>query len=169
MEQSPSHIIHSKWSKNFSDEEMIKDWTITEDDKKEVTRYRSNFRLFIAIQICSVRLYGRFLTDVNHLSPRIISYINSQLDLSPSLSINTPNREATFSEQRKNILAYLRFSKYDDKAQLKIKTWLKQQAKQGFLPDNLIERAEQYLLNSKIILPGRSVIERLTVSVCGCS
>ena len=64
---------------DFSDEEMARDWTLSEADKKEVNRYRTNSRLFIAIQLCAVRLYGRFLVEVNELSPRIVSYLNSQL------------------------------------------------------------------------------------------
>lgn len=152
--------------RDFSDEEMARDWTISETDKKEINRYRTNFRLFIAIQLCAIRLYGRFLEEINDLSPRILSYLNSQLDLPPSLTINTPDRDATSSEQRKNILSYLGFSKYDDKAQSRLRTWLAKQAEQGFLPDDLFLRTERYLLSAKVILPGPSVIERLIISVC---
>lgn len=60
-----------KFPQDFSDEEMARDWTLSESDKKEVSRYRVNSRLFIAIQICVTRLYGRFLMEVNDLSPRI--------------------------------------------------------------------------------------------------
>jgi hypothetical protein len=103
-------------SQNFSDEEMARDWTLSETDKKEVNRYRTYSRLFIAIQLCAVRLYGRFLVEVNDLSSRIVSYLNNQLELPSSLTINAPDLDATFSEQRKNILTYLGFSKYDDTA-----------------------------------------------------
>jgi hypothetical protein len=54
---------------DFSDEEMARDWTLSEADKMEVNRYRTNSRLFITIQLCAVRLYGRFLVEVNDLSP----------------------------------------------------------------------------------------------------
>lgn len=152
---------------NFSDEEMARDWTLSEADKKEVNRYRINSRLFIAIQLCAVRLYGRFLVEVNDLSPRIVSYLNSQLELPPpSLTINTPDRDATFSEQRKNILTFLGFSKYDDNAQTSLEKWLSKQAEQAYLPDELFLRAEQYLLNAKVIWPGPSIMERLIISVC---
>lgn len=130
---------------DFSDEEMARDWTLSDADQKEVNRYRTNSRLFIAIQLCAVRLYGCFLVEVNDLSPHIVSYLNSQLDLPPSLIINTPDRDATFSEQRKNILTYLGFSKYDDNAQASLEKWLSKQAEQGYLPDELFLRAEQYL------------------------
>tara|TARA_B100000745_G_scaffold124562_1_gene81120 strand:+ start:5795 stop:7021 length:1227 start_codon:yes stop_codon:yes gene_type:complete len=151
---------------DFSDEEMVRDWTLSEADKKEVNRYRINSRLFITIQLCAVRLYGRFLVEVNDLSPRIVSYLNSQLELPPALTINAPERDATFSEQRKNILTYLGFSKYDNNAQANLEKWLSKQAEQGYLPDELFLRAEQYLLTAKVILPGPSVMERLIISVC---
>ena len=145
---------------------MARDWTLSEADKKEVNRYRTHSRLFIAIQLCALRLYGRFLVEVNDLSPRIVSYLSHQLELPPSLTINTPGRDATFSEQRKNILTYLGFSKYDDAAQTSLEKWLTKQAEQGCLPDELFLRAAQHLLNAKVILPGSSILERLIISVC---
>ena len=43
---------------DFSDEEMVRDWTLSDEDLREVSRYRFNSRLFIAVQLCAVRLYG---------------------------------------------------------------------------------------------------------------
>lgn len=157
----PTKLLH-----NFSDEEMIRDWTLSHADKQEVCRYQTNSRLFIAIQFCAVRIYGRFLVKVNELSPRIVNYLSSQMELPPALTIRIPKREATFSEQRKNILAYLGFSKYDNQIQSRLQSWLIKQVEQGYLPDDLYLRTEQYLLNAKVILPGASVIERLIISVC---
>lgn len=93
----------------FSDEEMARDWTLSKEDQNELGNFSKKFRLFMAIQLCAIRLYGRFLIDVNELSPRIVNYLNSQLHLPPSLSISLPHREATLSEQRKSILRYLVF------------------------------------------------------------
>ena len=42
----------------FSDEEMVKDWTLSAADKAEVSQHRPNYQLFIAIQLCAVRLCG---------------------------------------------------------------------------------------------------------------
>lgn len=151
---------------HFSDEEMARDWTLSDSDQQEVSRYRINSRLFVAIQLCAVRLYGRFLKEVSDLSPRIVSYLHSQLKLPPSLSIATPEREATYLTQRKNILNYLGFSKYDTAAQVKLRTWLEQYAREGLLPNELFLRAEHYLLSEKIMLPGPSVMERLIIRIC---
>ena len=143
----------------FSDEEMARDWTLSEADRQEVGRYRKNSRLFIAIQLCAVRLYGRFLNDVHDLSPRIVNYLNSQLDLPPSLTIQMPNREATILAHRKNILTYLGFRRFDDTAQKELSHWIEQQARQGSLPNDLFHQAESYLFEKRILLPGPSTIE----------
>lgn len=155
-----------KLPQDFSDEEMARDWTLSDADKKEIGRYRKSSRLFIGIQLSSVRLYGRFLAEANGLSPRIVSYLNNQLGLPPSLTLPIPEREATFSEHRKNILNYLGFSKYDDKAEARLQKWLEQQALQANLPDELFIRAERHLLSERIVLPGTTVLERLVISVC---
>ncbi|EJG8054825.1 Tn3 family transposase, partial [Escherichia coli] len=50
--------------------------------------------------------------------------------------------------------------------QSNLKLWLVKQAEKGFLPDALFLRAEQYLLSSRVILPGPTIIERLIISTC---
>ena len=152
--------------KESSDEEMARDWTLSEADRQEVGKYRTNSRLFIAIQLCAARLYGRFLNDVHDLSPRIVNYLNSQLDLPPSMTIQTPDRKATVVEHRKNILTYLGFRRFDDIAQKELSHWIEQQAHQGALPNELFHQAESYLFDKCILLPGPSTIERLIIRIC---
>ena len=72
---------------HVSDEEMVKDWTLLEGDQQEIERYRKGYRLYVAIQICAVRLYGRFLNQVHDLSPDIVNYLGQQLDLPPSMTV----------------------------------------------------------------------------------
>ena len=81
---------------DFADEELARDWTLAEGDREEIGKYRKSFRLYMAIQLCAVRLYGRFLTPVHDVSPRIANYLGSQLDLPPSLQVHVPEREATY-------------------------------------------------------------------------
>jgi hypothetical protein len=109
----------------FSDEEMARDWTLSAGDRKELGTYRTTFRLFLAVQLCAVRLYGRFLNSVHDLSPRILNYLGSQLGLPPSLTIEVPERKATYTEHRKNLLDYLGFQKFDERGQSQLTTWLK--------------------------------------------
>jgi len=151
---------------DFSDEEMTRDWTLSNADKKAISNYRKIFRLHIAIQICAVRLYGRFLNQSHNLSPQIVNYLGQQLDLPPSLAVQTPEREATYLAHRQNVLKHLGFRKFDETTQANLEVWLEQKARLGLLPDELFQQAEHHLLDQRILLPGPSVLERLIIHIC---
>lgn len=150
----------------FSEEEMTRDWTLSANDKAEINKYRKRFRLHMAIQICAVRLYGRFLNQVHDLSPQIVNYLGQQLDLPPSLAVEIPEREATYLEHRQTVLKHLGFQRFDEGAQTQLEAWLEQKARLGLLPDELFQQAEHYLLDHHILLPGPSVLERLIIHIC---
>jgi len=136
----------------FSDEEMVRDWTLSQRDCQVVNKYRKQYRLGFAIQLCAMRLYGRFLNQLHDLSPRVISYLSSQLDLPPTLSVDVPEREATLLEHRNNILKYLGFRRFVNKAEANLDRWIEEHARQGLLPDELFHRAERYLLLNRIVV-----------------
>lgn len=150
----------------FSDEEMVRDWTLSRRDCQVVNKYRKQYRLGFAIQLCAMRLYGRFLNQLHDLSPRVISYLSSQLELPPTLTVDVPEREATLLEHRNNILKYLGFQRFDDKVEADLDRWIEKHARQGLLPDELFHRAERYLLLNRIMLPGPSTIERQIIRIC---
>lgn len=150
----------------FSDEEMARDWTLSENDREEIGKYKKNSRLYISIQLCAVRLYGRFLVQIDSVSPRIIAYLVSQLKLPPSLTVEIPEREATYLKQRKNILTYLGFRRFDNNVRIELQHWIKERARNGILPGALFPKVENYLLKKQILLPGSSVLERLIIRVC---
>ena len=81
----------------FSDEEMVRDWTLSRRDCQVVNKYRKQYRLGFAIQLCAMRLYGRFLNQLHDLSPRVISYLSSQLDLPPTLTVDVPEQHPQVS------------------------------------------------------------------------
>jgi TnpA family transposase len=150
----------------LSDEELAKDWTLSECDRQEVEKYREQYRLSVTIQICAVPLYGRFLNQVHDLSPRIVNYLGQQLDLPPSLTVELPERKATSVEHRQNILRYLGFRRFGETEQQQLEAWLQQKTLLGILPDELFQQAEGYLLDRRILLPGPSVLERLIIHIC---
>ena len=158
--------INNSTQKHLSQEEVASCWTLFEKDKIELKQYRRDYRLFVALQLCAVRLYGRFLLNCNGVSPQITNYIALQLNLSPAFTVNTPTRKATLTEQRQNILNYLEFKKFGEKEENQFKSWIETQARKGLLPDKLISLSQQYLLDHKIILPGQTVIERMVTSTC---
>ena len=145
---------------------MVRDWTLSRRDCQVVNKYRKQYRLGFAIQLCAMRLYGRFLNQLHDLSPRVISYLSSQLDHPPTLTVDVPEREATLLEHRNNILKYLGFQRFDDKVEADLDRWIEEHARQGLLPDELFHRAERYLLLNRIMLPGPSTIERQIIRIC---
>ena len=134
-------------------------------DARSLSKHRTNFRLFVALQLCAVRLYGRF-SPGSMRSLRTLSIMWAIADLPPSLALDVPERKATYTDHRQQILTYLGFQKFDDTAHTQLTTWLHQQAQQGLLPGALFPQAEQYLLEHRLLLPGPSVLERLIISVC---
>lgn len=145
---------------------MVRDWTLSVEDKAEIGQYRRKYRLFIAIQLSVVRLYGRFFREVYDLSPHIVTYLNTQLELPPTLTIEQPTRPATLQKYQQDILSYLGFRRFDEAVQTELSAWIESQAKQGVLPQLLFDQTEQYLFDKQILLPGPSTIERLIVHLC---
>ena len=154
------------FAENFSDEEMARDWTLSKTDKKEIGRYRKNARLYVAVQLCAVRLYGRFIQRAGDLSLRIVNYLNTQLGLPTNLFVNINTRKATDSTYRQNILDYLGFQKFNEITEQQLKDWLVLKVQQAQLPDELFIQAQQYLLTNRILLPGPSVLDKLVTRVC---
>jgi hypothetical protein len=113
-----------------------------------------------------MRLYGRFLSQISDLSARVVSYLSHQLSLAPTLAVAVPEREATALLHRNNILKYLGFKRFDDKAAADLDRWVEAHASQGLLPDELFNRAERYLLLNRIVLPGPTTVERQIVRIC---
>ena len=154
------------FTKNFSDEELTRDWTLSAVDVKQIEQITKTFQVYVAIQICAVRLQGNFVDSVLTLSPRVMSYLHYQLKLPPTAFVNEPERRATRSGYHGQILSYLEFGKYNRKSKDEFEEWVKSKAEQGVLPSDILELAEDFLVKKKVILPSRKVLERQIGSLC---
>lgn len=101
------------FTKNFSDEELTRDWTLSFTDIKQIGTITKSYQLYVGLQICAIRLHGNFLDSIQTLSPRVINYLNYQLDLPAEVFADEPVRRATRSDYHGQILTYLDFRKYD--------------------------------------------------------
>ena len=52
----------------FSDEELARDWTLSSADLKFLASFNRRYRVLNAIHCQSIRLYGRFLNEVDRLA-----------------------------------------------------------------------------------------------------
>jgi TnpA family transposase len=153
-------------NRQFSEEEIVRDWSLSAEDKRELARYRKSYRIFIAVQFCSLRLFGRFLQEPNDLQPGIVSHLSKQLSLLPALNFAAPEREATWLEHRKNILEYLDFHVFDTEKRAEMLKWIENKATEGFLPRDLVPKVEAWLLANRVLVPAPTTIERAVVSTC---
>ena len=83
-----------------SSEELVQYWTLSARDQAEVRRCRgeANRRRF-AVQLCTLRAYGRFLPEATPTPVTITNHLARQLDLPLVLFGDLPERLATETEQ----------------------------------------------------------------------
>ena len=149
----------------FSDEELARDWTLSSADLKFLASFNRRYRVLNAIHCQSIRLYGRFLNEVDRLAPKIVTCLAQQLTLPAPLTVTLAARAATTVEHRQASLSYLGYRRYDDAANAALEAWLARESESGDLPKALYERAEQYLREQHIVLPGTSTVERVVWGV----
>ena len=153
-------------SEDPADEELARDWTLSEADKAEVLRCRTNrHRLSFAIQLCVLRAHGRFLSDYEAVGVRITNHLCRQLDLPPVLFVNPPQREATDLEHEHHIRDYLGFRPFDQTVQDQLERSVHGLAEQGHPVAEVFRRAEVLLRSWKIVLPAHTTLERIVASV----
>jgi TnpA family transposase len=145
--------------KEPSNEELAFDWTLSEQDKKNVLNHRgSENRLRFAVQLCILRKYGRFLDDYRLVASKIIGYLSSQLKIAP-VPINQET-VSTGKNYRKEIRDYLGYTTFDQTENL-LDDWILHVVSRNFFIENLVQRAEAFLTENKIVIPPPAHFERI--------
>jgi Domain of unknown function (DUF4158) len=149
-----------------SEEELAQYWTLSPRDKAEVFQCRGEAqRRRFAVQLCTLRIYGRFLPNAVSAPVAITNHLARQLDLPPVLFGEVPERLATETDHLQRIRTYLGWRPFDDEARARLTRWLTQRATNDVLPHDLVARAEDILRTWQIVLPAPSTLEELTASV----
>jgi TnpA family transposase len=148
------------------EEELARDWTLSEADHGEVLRCRGddNRRRF-AIQLCVLRRYGTFLERYADVPVRILSHLNRQLGLPPVPVLPEAERDATESGYQQRLRDYLNFRSFDEEAQRLIEEHLRSRLAQGAWPEDLFDSAVDALRFWRIVPPAASTLERLVASI----
>jgi TnpA family transposase len=147
-------------------EELAQCWTLSARDKEEVMRCRGDAkRRRFAVQLCTLRTYGRFLPEAIAAPVAITNYLAQQLDLPPMLVGAVPGRLATETDHLQRIRAYLGWHPFDDAARARLMQWLTQRATDNLLPSDLVSRAEDLLYAWQIVAPACSTLDALVASV----
>ena len=148
------------------EEELARDWTLSEADRAEVLRCRGddNRRRF-AIQLCVSRQYGTFLDSYAGVPVRILNHLNRQLGLQPIPALREPDRDATESGHQQRLREYLNFRTFDEDARRLLEEHLHGRLAQGAWPEDLFDSAVDALRFWRIVAPAASTLERLAASI----
>jgi Domain of unknown function (DUF4158) len=149
-----------------SEDELAQHSSLSPADLREISRCRgADHKRRYALQLCMLRIHGRFLDDYRQAPLRIVDHLSRQLGLAPVLFLGPPEREPTEREQAQRMRRYLGLASFDQSAAIKLRNWLRQGAAEGRGAVELLVQAEDKLRSWRIILPAPGTVERIVNSV----
>jgi Domain of unknown function (DUF4158) len=145
---------------------LARRWTLTLQDAAEILRARgAEHRLRCAVQLCTLRATGRFVSDFRRVPPEAVNHLAVQLGLDPVLSLPNPERPATESAQLGRIRRHLGWGEFDQAVEQRLRDQLQERAAEGMTHGPLLALAEDLLRAARVVLPAPSTLERLINSM----
>lgn len=137
-----------------SEEELARDWTLSQADRVEVLRCRGDDnRRRLALQLCVLRQYGRFLDQYQEVPVRILNHLNRQLGLTPLVSLPETERDATESSHQQRLREYFGYRTFDGDVLTLFEEHLRSRLAQGAWPEDLFDSAVDALRFWKVVPP----------------
>ena len=144
-----------------SSEELAFDWTLSNSDLTFVRGHRGKQNLLqIAIQVCILRKHGRFLSDYSRVAAPILGYLCAQLEIEPIAQLSGRARSSTESVYLREVASHLGWRVFDQEAERALQRWTREQVADRLYVEDLVEKAEAFLLRRRTILPGRWAFEQ---------
>ena len=149
-----------------SEDDLARHWSLTPADLAAIAHCRGpDQRRRFALQLCVMRLHGRFLDDYRQAPIKIVNHLSRQLGLPPVLFLDRAGREPTERVQAQRIRRYLALSRFDKAVEASLRDWLCEGALEGRSAAELLARAEDKLRGWRVMLPAASTLERIVASV----
>lgn len=150
----------------LSEDEIIRDWSLSHSDKIFISKFNKNYRLWLYLQLCALKLFGQLLENPNTLNIQIIGYACKALDLPITATVKIPGRDATRTEHKKQIFEHLNFQRFEESID-QFRDWLDFKTKTGVMVYEQIQQsAEDFLVQNKIALPTAYNLKREINSFC---
>lgn len=144
------------------DASMLRHYTLAEDDLEIIhARRRRRNRFGFALQLCALRYPGRLLAPGEVIPLAVTRFLAAQLGIRPDDLAGYAAREET----RHDHLAALRdiygYKMFAGRGARDLKTWLEEAAETSRSNEDLARRFVEQCRETRIILPGITVVERL--------
>ena len=150
-----------------SAEELAFDWTLSAKDKALALQHRGGQNLCrFAVQLCVFRKQGRFLSDYSTVPPVVLGYLCQQLEMEALILLEKADRRNTESDTKQEITAYLNWQPFDERASKTLYRWVLDQVSEQLYVENLFAKVEAFLRESRIVIPGPTVLEREVNMAC---
>jgi len=114
-----------------------------------------------ALQLCALRMIGRFPTDYQQVPIEVINYLASQLDIALFSEFNYPQREQTKWDHAERVRLLTQFKPFDEEAIAKLSIALREQALQCNQSRFLMTFAKEKLYHEKPLRPSASLRDRI--------
>ena len=162
---SETTTVNIQLTEDPSEEELARDWSLSQTDLEEVRRSRSAIpKIHFAVQLCVLRKYGRFLRPFK-VPLRMINHISIQIGLDPMvLAPDDLLHEQTINDHEARIRSYCGFDTFTQPHVEYLENHLIAIANDGVTREFLYERACQYLFDKRITPPGYTVLMKVVSS-----
>ena len=149
----------------MTEEAVVAHHSLDSGELQVIARLRSPAnRLGYALQLCCLRFPGRYLRRGELLPAIMLDHVAEQIGVEADVIADFAKRGPTRYEQLSSIKLNHGFSDLTHPARAKLKQWLEEEALACVDGRVLLERLIAKMRAEKIIIPGVSVIERLTAS-----
>ncbi len=151
-----------------SSEQLAKYFYLDDLDRELIKKRRGNQnRLGLALQLCTVRFLGTFLSDPTDVPTVVVDYLATQLGISEPTSLELYRTSETRWEHTARIRQRYGYQDFSSQPEhWRLVRWLYQRATlSAESPSLLFDLATARLVQRKILLPGVSGLARLVASV----
>jgi len=150
-----------------SPEQLAKYFYLDDLDRELIKGRRGNHnRLGLALQLCTVRFLGTFLSDPTDVPIVTVDYLAAQLGISDTTSLERYRSSGARWEHTALIRQYYGYKDFSEQPEhWRLVRWLYQRATLSAESASLLfDLATARLVERKILLPGVSVLARLVAS-----
>jgi TnpA family transposase len=151
-----------------SPEQLAKYFYLDDNDLQLIKKRRGNHnRLGLALQLCTVRFLGTFLTDPTDVPGVVVDYLTSQLSIKDTNYLEQYRNSETKWEHTALIKQHYGYREFHSQpSHWQLVRWLYQRSSlSAESPSVLFDLTTARLAERKILLPGVSVLARLVASV----
>lgn len=144
------------------DASMLRHYTLADDDLEIIhARRRRRNRFGFALQLCALRYPGRLLAPGEVIPLAVTRFLAAQLGMRPDDLAGYAAREETRHEHLAALREIYGYKMFAGRGARDLKAWLEEAAETSRSNEDLARRFVEQCLETQIILPGITVVERL--------